>query len=148
MGSRINESAVVFLGYRTNPGRYFRVARIFVLSSLTEAFSNITVEALAAGVPVMATDCPWGPRSILWKCPVDVSTPYPTKVPTYADYGVLMPRIDQEEFQQKWVDELIKCLTEHSTIKDYAELGLERVRQLDESLIAQKWLDVVDEVCK
>lgn len=146
--SYINESAVVFLGYRSNPSRYFRVAQLFILSSLTEAFSNITVEALAAGVPVMATDCPWGPRSILWKRPVDVSTPYPTKVPTYADYGVLMPRIDQEEFQQKWVDELIKCLTEHSTIKNYAELGLERVRQLDERLIAQKWLDVVDEVCK
>jgi glycosyltransferase involved in cell wall biosynthesis len=143
--SSLRESAVIFLGYRSNPCRYFRVAKLFVSSSLTEGFSNVIVEALAAGVPVLATDCPWGPRTILWKNPTDVSTPYPTEFPTYANYGVLMPRIDQVKFQQVWVDELMKLLSQPFVIDEYVEKGFERVNEYDFKQVLNKWLDVIDE---
>ena len=58
------EDDVALPGYELNP--YARIARakLLVLSSTYEAFGNVLVESMAAGTPVVATDCS-GPREIL-----------------------------------------------------------------------------------
>lgn len=60
----INES-VAFVGFQENPFKYIAKSDVFVLSSLWEGFANVVVEAMACGVPVIATDCPYGPREII-----------------------------------------------------------------------------------
>jgi glycosyltransferase involved in cell wall biosynthesis len=57
--------AVDFLGFRDNPLPYFRRADAFVLSSRSEGFGNVLVEAMACGTPVISTDCCHGPHEIL-----------------------------------------------------------------------------------
>ena len=52
-------------GFDANPYRYLARAGLFVLSSRWEGSPNALTEALAIGVPVVATDCPSGPREIL-----------------------------------------------------------------------------------
>lgn len=55
---------VTFAGFRRDIGNVLHSLDLFVLSSLTEGFSLATVQALAAGVPVIATRS-GGPEEIL-----------------------------------------------------------------------------------
>ncbi|MGC9269489.1 glycosyltransferase [Acidiphilium sp.] len=52
-------------GFTNDLPALLRTADVFVLTSRFEGFGNVIVEALACGVPVVATDCPVGPREIL-----------------------------------------------------------------------------------
>ena len=58
------DARVEMPGYILEPWDYFRRARVCAVSSLSESFSNVAVEALAHGLPVVSTDC-GGPREIL-----------------------------------------------------------------------------------
>lgn len=52
-------------GFVSNPYAYMARARVFALSSIYEGFGNVVAEALAAGTPVVSTDCESGPAEIL-----------------------------------------------------------------------------------
>lgn len=52
-------------GFVRQPLDYMADADVFALSSLREAFGFVLIEALALGLPVVSTDCPYGPRFIL-----------------------------------------------------------------------------------
>jgi glycosyltransferase involved in cell wall biosynthesis len=57
--------SVDLIGYRENPYKYLARGDVFVLSSLWEGLPAVIVEAMACGVPVVATDCPSGPNEII-----------------------------------------------------------------------------------
>lgn len=56
---------VDFVGRQANPYIFMRYAAAAVLSSVSEGAPSVIVEALALGVPVVSTDCQYGPREIL-----------------------------------------------------------------------------------
>ncbi|MDI6783327.1 MAG: glycosyltransferase [bacterium] len=61
---RVSEQ-VAFLGFQPNPFKYMARAQAFVLSSSWEGFGNVIIEAMACGIPVIATRCPSGPDEII-----------------------------------------------------------------------------------
>ena len=58
-------SDVLLPGFVANPYAWLARARLFVLSSRWEGSPNALAEALALGVPSVATDCLSGPRELL-----------------------------------------------------------------------------------
>lgn len=63
--SRQLSEHVRFAGQVANPCDWVVQADLFVLPSLFEGLPNALIEAVACGVPVIASDCPTGPREIL-----------------------------------------------------------------------------------
>ncbi|WP_267531679.1 glycosyltransferase [Acinetobacter oleivorans] len=56
---------ILLYGFTDNPYQWMKAAKVFVLSSNTEGLPTVLIEALACGVKVISTDCPYGPREIL-----------------------------------------------------------------------------------
>jgi glycosyltransferase involved in cell wall biosynthesis len=52
-------------GFQPNPYAWLAHAALFAFTSLWEGLGFALIEALAVGTPVVATDCPSGPREIL-----------------------------------------------------------------------------------
>jgi glycosyltransferase involved in cell wall biosynthesis len=58
-------AAVSLPGYTGDVAAFLAGADLFVCTSQREGFGNAIVEAMAAGVPVMSVDCPFGPGLLL-----------------------------------------------------------------------------------
>jgi len=62
------QDKVTLTGSQSNPFQYLKGAEFLVLSSRTEAFPMVLIESLVLSCPVVATDCPTGPREIVVSC--------------------------------------------------------------------------------
>ena len=82
---------VTFCGSVEEPAGLVAGSACFVSSSETEGFGMAIVEALAAGVPVVSSDCAFGPREILSPSTDPRKLLQPDGDIETAPYGVLYP---------------------------------------------------------
>lgn len=62
---QINRGRCELHGRTSDVERVYHDSSLFALSSRFEGFGMVIIEAMASGLPVVAFDCPWGPRSII-----------------------------------------------------------------------------------
>jgi glycosyltransferase involved in cell wall biosynthesis len=110
---------VFFLGFKSNPYKYMSKADIFVLSSIYEGFGNVVVEAMACGVPVVATDSPGGVKEIL----------------DSGRYGVLC----QSKNSNALADAILALLNDSSYRTHLSESGKKRALDFDAKIVARSY---------
>lgn len=139
---------ILFLGYQANPFRYVSKCDLYVCTSIYEGFPNSMVEAMACGVPVIATDCRTGPREILCKVRGDVKGEEVTEY-----YGILVPElskqinldiavIDQEETVM--AKEIISLLHEESRVEQLKTASLKRSEAFDYKTFSSILLQMIE----
>jgi len=125
---------VKLLGY-VNVNDYLSKAKIFVLASLYEGFSNSLLEAMSYSLPVIATNSPGGNSELLNDTEFKASNKT-----IHAKYGVLIP--NNEKVLAK---EIIKLLTNKKEYNYYKKQSLERSKNYNKEKIMNKWLTIIEE---
>lgn len=115
--------AIDLPGYHANPWREMRHASVLVLPSCWEGMPGVLIEAMAAGCPVISTDCPGGSREILQD----------------GRLGPLVPVGDAGAMAQA-MEDVIAMPVDRAALKDAAA-------QYDVAASAQAYLDVFNRVC-
>lgn len=127
---------VVLIGSQNNVFKYLKEATLYIMNSSSEGFPNGLAEALICGVPVVTSDCPYGPREILapeFPFSVPVSKPY------ISQNGVLMPMIRTSEDIVSWTETLIDIIKKKDLLMSLAENGKKRINLFDQELIVSQW---------
>jgi glycosyltransferase involved in cell wall biosynthesis len=125
---------VTFAGWLANPCPLLSRASIFALSSNVEGFPNALVEALALGVPGVATNCRDGPAEILNG--TSVESVAGLKVATS---GVLSPVGDVQSFARA-----LQLAFEPPLRDRLAAAGRERARDYSAKAVAGTYWRVIE----
>ena len=117
---------IYLLGWQNNPFNYLKRSDLFVLSSNSEGFPVIIIEALACNIPVISTDCPFGPNEIIQN---NIN-------------GILVPVNDKFELSKA----MSKVLSDKSYAKKLSSQGKQRIIDFSSDKIALQYAQLIDEV--
>lgn len=140
---------VKLVGYVMNPFKYLKNSDIYILTSIREGLPNALIEAMACGIPVIATDCSSGPREI-----IAPFTDYKRKTKSLeiAANGLLIPTnngikknysepLDSQEIILK---NALQYLIEDKQLREnYALKSFERSSDFDVNTIIPIWLNAI-----
>jgi N-acetylgalactosamine-N,N'-diacetylbacillosaminyl-diphospho-undecaprenol 4-alpha-N-acetylgalactosaminyltransferase len=115
-------SRIRFLGRVADPAWALAGCTAFVSASETEGFGMAIVEAMAAGVPVISSDCAYGPREILAPATDPTHLLGPDSELEVAQYGILYP-----VGSVKTLEKALRLLLEDSAL--HAELSRNGARR-------------------
>lgn len=113
------ERKVFLPGFHKNIYPFLKKASVFVLSSRYESFSTVILEALCLGVPVVATECPSGPREILKN----------------GEYGVLV----ETENPDALANGIMRVLDDRSLASRLRNVGPRRAQDFEARHIAKRF---------
>lgn len=143
---------VIFTGFINNPTSELEEGNIFVLTSLTESFSNVIVEAMSKGQLCISTDCNYGPREIL-----NNGDDGQVKERFDALYGILIPPFTEKapnysteinDEEKLLADTICDCISNNELRKHYCELGLLRAKDFTYAKYKKQWNDFLEALDK
>ena len=95
------QNDVFLLGQKKNPYPWMKNAKIFLHTSYGEGLPTVFLESMICGTPVIAYDCPTGPKDILGK----------------NEYGVLVKTGNKTKFEE----EIIELLSNTDKQQEYID---------------------------
>jgi glycosyltransferase involved in cell wall biosynthesis len=120
------KDAAILTGWQDNVACFMAHAQVLLLSSRSEGWPNVLVEAMACGCPVVATDCDTGPREILGD----------------NEHGLLVPVDDPETMAL----EVEKLLFNDEMRRTYVDRGLKRASHFQTEKIAAEYVAILNKL--
>lgn len=130
---------IIFTGNQSNVFRFLSGATLYLSNSSSEGFPNGMVEAMACGVPVMSSNCPYGPAEILAPNDKFISTPYQTP------FGILMPIAVNDLELEIWADSIQSLLNNEMMRKMLSLNARARVKDFNKEKIVSLWMKAIHE---
>lgn len=121
------EQDCILLGTQHNPYPYFQHADLFLHTSEHEGLPTVLMESMACGVPIIAMDCPTGPKDILG---------------ANSEYGCLIPMHDRTAF----ADAVLHLLKQPEQYQHYREQGLKRVQDFSMENIYKQLTELIQKI--
>jgi len=134
-------SDVVILRREQNVFKYLSGAVLYLMNSSSEGFPNGLAEAMICGLPVVSSDCPYGPREILEP---EFSFPHELIKPHISRYGVLMPIIKSKADIELWVETLSGLVEDNRRRLEIAKNARDRIALFEKDLIISRWFEIVE----
>ncbi|MGE3856192.1 MAG: glycosyltransferase [Dehalococcoidia bacterium] len=120
IGDRVTQGGA----FNPNPFPAIAAATVFVLPSRAEGFPNTLLEAMALGVPCVATDCHWGPSELV----------------TDGETGILVPPHDTVALAEA----LTALLLDDARRAALGRAAAERAGAFTPERMVTRWAEVVE----
>ncbi len=117
------QDKVIFVDFDPNPFRFMARAKVFILTSRFEGFPNVLVEAMICGAPVVAFDCPTGPKEILQD----------------NKYGFIIENRNKSQA----IDVLSRLVLDKQLRQQFCAFSKRRGRHFSASAVIKKWISVL-----
>jgi glycosyltransferase involved in cell wall biosynthesis len=128
---------VYFLGYQHNPYSYLSRSTCFLFPSKYEGYPLSLCEAMACGLPVISSNCNYGPEEILGYTSGEQLSDI-----QFAKYGVLVPLFDVES----WVRAITLLLDGDALLNNYKSQSELRAKSFSLSNFTVNWNTLVNEL--
>ena len=119
-------NVVQLMGYTPDLRKKMSEASVFVLSSLSEAFSLVTVEAMSVGIPTVAYRCSGGLRYVVKE----------------GNTGFLVPENDEKAF----ADRVCLLIENDGQRKAMGKAAFEESRKYATENIISQWMSLFDDL--
>jgi glycosyltransferase involved in cell wall biosynthesis len=121
------EGRVLLMGWTDRPLHELAKASIHAMSSRSESFGMVLIEAMSCGVPSVALDCPRGPRAIL----------------DHGSNGLLLPN---DKHVRRLVRGLRKLIEDEDLRQRLAAGSLASADEYTPHRVAQRWEQLIMDV--
>lgn len=113
-----------FKGFCSNLDDIYSTADLLCMTSETEGFGMVLIEAMYYGVPCVSFDCPVSPKEII------------------ADAGISIPCFDEREYAKQ----VVALLKNPTAMEDLKEKCKKRAQCFFIEEIAEKWIELKNKV--